>query len=434
MMDLVKELEESGDGVMVEESYCGMLMFADDMAMMAETEEGMGRMLDKVDEFSKKWRFKFNEKKSKVMVIARRQRREKRRWWLGSKEVEETEEYKYLGVWMDAKLKGKTHMEKRIERAEEAKQRVGWMGRVNGVMETERGAVIWETMGLPTVNFATEVSWKGTKSQQKKMDAVQEQVGRKILGANRSVASCAVMGELGWRTMTERNEDQMMRYLGRLRRMDETRLTKKLYEVSLVEDLPWWKEMKAVLRKYANKEEVDESTCIPDGKTRKEKCEQRWAEEVQNKKTLDLYAAVKNGLKKESYVDDPGDRRGARLKFRFRSRSAGLRAEVGGWKNREESRQCVMCSEGEDESVEHVMMRCAAYRREREQLWEGIRSESGLGEGWGWLEEEEKVEVLLGRDMDMEGGERIDSKVKNYLRRVVQHGTQCIDGSLTDRQ
>ena len=99
------------------------------------------------------------------MVIAGRQRREKQKWWLGNKEVEETEEFKYFGVWMDAKLKGSTHMEKRIERAVEANQRVGWMGRVNGVMETERGAAILESMGLPAVNFAVEVSWKGTKAQ-----------------------------------------------------------------------------------------------------------------------------------------------------------------------------------------------------------------------------------------------------------------------------
>ena len=180
--DLVNELEDSGDGVRVEEAYCGMLMFADDMAMVAESEEGMGRMLDKADTYSRKWRFKFNEKKSKVMVIAGRQRREKGKWWLGNKEMEETEAFKYLGVWMDAKLKGNTHMhmEKRIERA---------------VMETERGAAIWESMGLPTVNFAVEVRWMGTKAQQKKLDAVQEQVGRKILGASRTVASCAVMEE-----------------------------------------------------------------------------------------------------------------------------------------------------------------------------------------------------------------------------------------------
>ena len=75
----------------MEEAYCGMLMFADDMAVVAESEEGMGRMLDKADAHSRKWRFKFNEKKSKVMVIAGSQRREKQKWWLGNKEVEETE-------------------------------------------------------------------------------------------------------------------------------------------------------------------------------------------------------------------------------------------------------------------------------------------------------------------------------------------------------
>ena len=149
------------------------------------------------------------------------------------------------------------------------------------------------------MNFAVEVSWKETKVQQKKLDAVQEQVERKILEASRTVASCAVMGELGWRKMTERSEDQMMRYLSRLRRMDETRLTKKMYEVSIAEDLPWWKEMKQVLRKYVDEEEVDENTCTPDRKARKRKCEQRWIEEVQSKKTLDLYAAVKKQLKEE---------------------------------------------------------------------------------------------------------------------------------------
>ena len=40
--------------------------------------------------------------------------------------------------------------------------------------------------------------------------------------------------------------------------MDEIRLTKKMYEVSIGEDLPWWKEMKQVLRKYVDEEEVDE--------------------------------------------------------------------------------------------------------------------------------------------------------------------------------
>ena len=186
---------------------------------------------------------------------------------------------------------------------------------------------------------------------------VQKQVGRNILGASRTVASCAVMGELGRSKMTERSEDHMMRYLARLRRMDETRLMKKMYEVSILciaENLTWWKEMKEVLRKYVDEEEVDENTYIPHRMARKRIGEQRWAEEVQSKKTLDIYVAVKKHLKEENYVKDPGDRRGARLKFRLSTRTAGLRAEVGGWKNKEEDTQCVMCFKEDKKSVEHV--------------------------------------------------------------------------------
>ena len=84
---------------------------------------------------------------------------------------------------------------------------------------------------------------------------------------------------------------------------------------------------------------------------------------------------------------------------------------MGGWKNKEEARQCVMCSERDEESVEHVLMRCTAYRSEREQLWELMEAERGLGEDWRWLEDEEKVKVLLIQDM-----ERIDRSVKSYLR------------------
>ena len=54
----------------------------------------MDKMLDKADAYSRKWRFKFSEKKSKVMVIARRHRREKWKCRLGNKEMEETEEFK----------------------------------------------------------------------------------------------------------------------------------------------------------------------------------------------------------------------------------------------------------------------------------------------------------------------------------------------------
>ena len=56
-MDLVEDLEGSGKGVVLGGAYCGMLMSADDMAMLARLEGEMEGMLDEVEEYRKRWRF-----------------------------------------------------------------------------------------------------------------------------------------------------------------------------------------------------------------------------------------------------------------------------------------------------------------------------------------------------------------------------------------
>ena len=77
---------------------------------LEEDLEGSGEMegmLEEVEEYRKRRRFQFNEE-SKVMVVIKR-KRERRRWWLGAKEVEEMEAYKYLGVWFYVQLSGRVH-------------------------------------------------------------------------------------------------------------------------------------------------------------------------------------------------------------------------------------------------------------------------------------------------------------------------------------
>ena len=105
-----------------------------------------------------------------------------------------------------------------------------WLGRVNGVMEVERGRAIWELMGLPAVCYGDEVQLVGTKVMQGKFEVTQVQVGRKLLGASRTVASCVVRGELGWRTLKERREERMLRFVAKVQRMEDSRLTRKVFE------------------------------------------------------------------------------------------------------------------------------------------------------------------------------------------------------------
>ena len=83
--------------------------------------------------YAMKWRFRFNSKRSKTMMVGgnggsgRLMRREWRLW-------------KYSSVL----IRRNVHLEKMREKAEKLEPRIGCMSRVNGEMEVDRGRLIWE--------------------------------------------------------------------------------------------------------------------------------------------------------------------------------------------------------------------------------------------------------------------------------------------------
>ena len=72
-------------------------------------------MLNVVGRYSDMWKFKFNARKSKVLVVGRRNNGEK--WEIRGEEMEEVESFKYLGVWFDRRLRGNVQLEKMVEKA-----------------------------------------------------------------------------------------------------------------------------------------------------------------------------------------------------------------------------------------------------------------------------------------------------------------------------
>ena len=69
-MEMVEELESKGIGIKVEESYCGALLFADDIVLLAESEEELEKMVDSVAGYARKW------KNGSSSLMTRRVR-----WW-----------------------------------------------------------------------------------------------------------------------------------------------------------------------------------------------------------------------------------------------------------------------------------------------------------------------------------------------------------------
>ena len=189
-MDMMKQLEERGLGVIMDGTWCGGLMYADDIVLLAETSAELQEMLDVVGHYAQEWRFGFNARKSKTMLVGASSEES---WSISGEQMEEVVAFKYLafkylGVWLDQKMRGNVQMERMREKAEEWAGKMEWMSRVNGQIEVERGRLVWELLARPSIEHAASVWWTGGNVANKRLEAVQERVGRKLLGASRSVA------------------------------------------------------------------------------------------------------------------------------------------------------------------------------------------------------------------------------------------------------
>ena len=82
-------------------------MFADDIVLVAESPKMLQKMLDVVYAFSRKYRFRFNQKKSNVMIFGRKC---SDKFYLGESELALLERYKYLGLVLDKQFSWKIHL------------------------------------------------------------------------------------------------------------------------------------------------------------------------------------------------------------------------------------------------------------------------------------------------------------------------------------
>jgi hypothetical protein len=81
-------------------------MYTDDVALIAliaESESVLQKMLQISHDFACKWDLKFNHSKSKVLVVGQPIDKN-RKWYLGNEKIDETDNYKYLGVYLSRNL------------------------------------------------------------------------------------------------------------------------------------------------------------------------------------------------------------------------------------------------------------------------------------------------------------------------------------------
>ena len=207
----------------------GVLLFADDMVVMAESAEGLQHNLQVMSDVLSKWELKVNWRKTKVMSVARKS--EECEVKIGEEVIDQVEEMKYLGVMISSDGR----MEKEVE------ARIGSATRVIGGMneavlkrkELSRSTkltVVNATM-MPTLVYGCE-TWCLSKQQQSRVQATQMNVLRRIEGVSRldRVRNVDIREKLHQASVLDMVKTRQEKWKARMEEMSSERTTKKIFE------------------------------------------------------------------------------------------------------------------------------------------------------------------------------------------------------------
>ena len=82
----------------MERTWCGGLLYADGIVLLARDPVEL-QVMDVVEKYIMKWRFRFNSKKSRTMMVGGKGSGGE--WKINEERMENVEVFKYLGVWFD---------------------------------------------------------------------------------------------------------------------------------------------------------------------------------------------------------------------------------------------------------------------------------------------------------------------------------------------
>ena len=229
MDNVMREARECFEGeVQLSTGEVGVLPFADDMVVMADSKEGLQHNLKTVSDRLNKWELKINWRKTKVMRVARD--REEFEVKIGDEVIEQVYTMKYLGVMVSKDGSVEKEIEARIGNAT---QMIGGMNdavlRRKELSRSTKIKVVNATM-MQVLMYGCE-TWSLTKKQQSKVQATQMNVLRRIEGVNRldRVRNADIRERLNQEGVLDLVKRRQESWKDRLQEMSFEKTTKKVF-------------------------------------------------------------------------------------------------------------------------------------------------------------------------------------------------------------
>ena len=379
--DLAEEIKSLNCGLEIGDDQLALLLYADDIVLLAPTEESLQLMLNKLNEWCAKWRLLINQEKTKIVHFRPVSIQETQyNFVCGELALEKTSTYKYLGLWFHEHLDMKFAVNELTKSASRALSALYTKFLNVGGMDYDVFCKLYESLVEPVLFYGASL-WG--LSEQKKVNTVQNKACRYFLGLGKNASNLASQGDMGWSSCAHKQKIEACRLYLKIVRTPENRLVNKIFKWSSTHGKSWERRLLSYmsennLETYLKDTDLSVKNLVKRIATElKSIDDQNWRDKVwndtgqENGNKLRTYRLYKSNLMTDEYVKINLERSHRRILAKFRSGSLPLQIETGRYKKPKvplNNRICNLCTDNVIEDEIHFLLCCDFYSDIRRPL------------------------------------------------------------------
>ena len=377
----IKEHLNKTCGIVVNDELVSYMLYADDMALMSDSADGLQQLLDNLYQYCNKWHLIVSLAKTNIMIFTKKRTTETFKF--GSEEIQYVEEYKYLGNIISNKKNifsmNTTYLTDKAHKAMFSLS--SYISSVVGHLQPELALKMFDAQISPILEYGSEI-WYNNKPEDSK-EKLHLAFFKNILKVKTSTSTVAVYSELGRFPLQLKHKTRMLNYWNRILTLEEGHIIKQAYN-SLLQLHDWgqtnwcthvrdnlievgliasWHNQTLDTRAFNNYREKIHSNYMNHIMT--------LIQDYTSNPKLRTYKLFKNDFKRENYFNDIQNEQYRIALTRFRLSAHNLAIETGRYtkpKTPINNRTCLYCKNHLIENEIHFLLECPMYDAERQIL------------------------------------------------------------------
>ena len=249
MMDtLAEDIQPTGEGFKMDDSLTiACLLWVDDVVSCVEGCENQEKILNRIADFAIKHKLRWGAEKCRVMRIGKHVNG-KQKWKLGTLEIEETDNYRYLGDVVTSDGKNTKNLDARKNKTFAATSGINSIARANVLRKIETKVILelHDKVVLSALLTNAE-AWTLCKSEKDEIERVEIQTLKMLFDLPIHTPTPAIIFTFGIMYTNLRVEKKRLMYLHRLINQKDSSWTKQTFFILEQLNIGWTKSIKETL-------------------------------------------------------------------------------------------------------------------------------------------------------------------------------------------